>query len=137
MVEIVNDVYDFYFFYSHTLLPLKNRLKKKKDFQKVFQRGKGIKEKFLTLRWSINNLKISRFGIVISQKVSKKAVLRNKLRRILKEKIKLNLPHLKEGIDVIIIVNPGAAKEKKEKIVENLSKIFLRSKLIKNEKTNY
>ena len=58
-----------------------NRLKKKKDFEKVLRGGKGFKEDFLLFKTIKNNLKTSRFGFIISQKVSKKATVRNKLKR--------------------------------------------------------
>lgn len=115
------------------MLPSQNRLKKKKDFQKVFKKGKGLRENLITLKWVNNNLETSRFGIVISKKISKKAVLRNKIRRRLREEIKKILPHFKKGIDIVIIANPGATKEKREKIAEDLKKIFYRARLISKE----
>lgn len=113
------------------MLPVKNRLNKNKDFQKVFQKGKGIKENLLTFKWAPNNLKVSRFGFIVSRKVSKKAVLRNKIKRRLREKIRRELPWLKKGIDGVIIVNPAAAKEKSQEIIKSLNRIFFRVKLIK------
>ena len=89
------------------MLPVKNRLKKEKDFEKVFKTGKGFKEKFLYLKIKKNNLGVSRFGFVISKKVSKKATSRNKLKRRLRELVKIKLPKIKKGIDGTIVVNPG------------------------------
>ncbi len=119
------------------MLPSENRLKKK-DFQKVFKKGKGIKENFLTFKWAVNNLKVSRFGFVVSRKVSKKATLRNKIKRKLREKVRAELPRLKVGIDGAVIVNPGAAKAESQTIAESLKKIFSRARLIKkNGKDNF
>jgi len=118
------------------VLPKKNRLNKKKDLQKVFRKGKGIKESLLTFKWIYNNSGISRFAFVISKKVSKKAVLRNKIRRRLREKVRLMLPYFKEGIDGVIIANSGIEKQKKEKLIDNLNKILFRAKLIKKNKKN-
>lgn len=115
------------------MLPKGNRLARRKDFQRVFQEGKGIKENSLTLKWINNNLKVSRFAFIISQKVSKKAVLRNKIRRQLREKTRLALPQIKKGLDVIIIVSPGAEKKEKGELVENLNKLFLKAKLTKKD----
>lgn len=120
-----------YFFYFQTLLPSKNRLNKNKDFQKVFKEGKGIKENFLIFKWAPNNLKVSRFGFVLSKKISKKATLRNRIKRKLREKIKAELPRLQKGIDGVIVVKPGATKEKTQEIIDSLNKIFFRAKLIK------
>lgn len=120
------------------MLPKENRLNQKKDFQRVFQKGKGLRENLLTFKWISNNLKVSRFGFVISKKISKKAVVRNKIKRRLREKVRIKLSHLRKGIDGVIIVQPGAAKEKNQEIAKNLNKILLRAKLIrKNGRNNF
>ncbi|GAI32984.1 unnamed protein product, partial [marine sediment metagenome] len=62
------------------MLNKRNRLKKKKDFDKVFKQGQGFKQDFLYLKIRKNNLKSSRFGFVVSKKFSKKAVIRNKIK---------------------------------------------------------
>lgn len=74
-----------------------NRLKKKKDFEYVFKKGKGFKEDFLFVKLVKNNLKITRFGFVVGYKVSKKAVLRNKVKRRLRETVKAELPKIRKG----------------------------------------
>lgn len=84
-----------------------NRLKKKKDFEKVFKDGQGYKEDFLYLKICKNNLKESRFGFITSKKFSSKAVVRNKIKRKLREIIRLKMPKMKKGIDGAIVVLPG------------------------------
>lgn len=118
------------------MLPKKNRLKRKKDFQRVFQKGRGIKEGVLVFKWLPNSLKENRFGIIVSQKVSKKAVSRNKIRRRLQAHLRLKLSKFKKNLDGVIIVQPGAKEEKKETILDSLNKIFQRAKLIKENGKN-
>ena len=72
-----------------------NRIKKKKDFEIIFKKGKSFKNKLFILRFIKNNLNQNRFGFVVSQKVSKKAVVRNKVRRRLAEIIKSYFNNLK------------------------------------------
>ena len=62
------------------MLSQQNQLKKKKDFEKVFKKGKGFKEDFLVLIFKKNNLNQSRFGFIVSKNFSKKANLRNKIK---------------------------------------------------------
>lgn len=47
---------------------------------------------------------LSRFGFVVSNKVSKKAVLRNKIRRRLRTSIGRRLGDIKPGYDVAVLV---------------------------------
>jgi len=89
------------------MLPIVNRLKKEKDFERVFKKGRSWKENFLYLKAANNSLKESRFGFAVSKKFSPKATVRNKIKRRLREIIKTNLPCLKKGADIVIIVLPG------------------------------
>jgi len=103
----VSLVWNSYISIALEMLPSVNQLKKKKDFGKVFKEGKGYKENFLYLKIVKNNLKISRFGFITSKKFSLKATLRNKIKRRLREIIRINLEDIKKGIDGVIIVMPG------------------------------
>lgn len=112
------------------MLPKKNRLQKNKDFERVFKKGRFFKEDFLVLKVLFNNLKNSRFGFIVSSKVSKKAVLRNKIKRWLRAAV---LSHLEKkaddktekSIDIIIIVKPEQPKIKNfQEVKETINKIF-------------
>ena len=112
------------------MLPKKNRLKKKKDFEKVFKTGKGYKEDFLFLKIAGNNLKTSRFGFVVSKKFSKKALIRNRIKRRLRELVKLKLSEIKKGIDGIILVNPGLEDKDFWELEEIINKLFKKAGII-------
>lgn len=93
------------------MLPKINRLTANKDFNKVFKKGKGQGKDFLFLKSFKNNLQTSRFGIVVSQKISKKATERNKIKRQISEILKLEMPKIKKGVDVILLVKPSIKKK--------------------------
>ncbi|HOK00650.1 MAG TPA: ribonuclease P protein component [Candidatus Paceibacterota bacterium] len=112
------------------MLPLNNRLKKKKDFEEVFKNGKSYKENSLQLKFLENNLKTSRFGFVVSKKFSKKAVVRNKIKRRLREIIRKNLIYIKKGFDCVIIVLPDLKIKKFEELEEILIKLFKKADLL-------
>lgn len=112
------------------VLPEINRLQKNNDFKKVFKKSKTFKEDFLLLKFYNNNLAVSRFGFVISKNISKKATVRNKIKRKLSELIRKRLPAIKKGFDAVIIVR-SAIKEKNMENFENiLNKIFLKANLL-------
>ena len=117
------------YFRQSTMLAKENRLKKKKDFETVFKKGKGFKDNFLALKIAPNNLKTSRFGFIVSQKVSKKAVVRNKIRRRLSEAIRLNLKDIKRGVDIALIALPGIESKTYLEIKETLATIFKKAGL--------
>lgn len=113
-----------------TMLAKVNRLKKKKDFDKVFKEGKGFKEDFLFLKFVKSNLKQNRFGFIISQKVSKKATVRNRIRRRLKGLIKGKLSKINKGIDVVLIAKPGLETKDFWEIEDILTKLLKKAKIL-------
>lgn len=114
------------------MLPKKNRLKKKKDFEQIFKQGRGFKVDSLYLKIKENNLDSSRFGFIVSKKVSKKAVLRNKIKRKLREIIRLRLKKkdVKIGVDAAIVVMPGF--DLRDFAEVNVSKLLEKAKILKN-----
>jgi len=114
------------------MLPKVNRLKKKKDIERVFKSGRGFKEDFLILKMVKNNLKNSRFAFIVSQKVSKKATLRNKIRRRLSELARRHLPTTRPGTDIIIMALPGLEEKDFWEIEEIINKLLQKTKCFKN-----
>lgn len=106
-----------------------NRLKKKKDFERVFKQGKGFREGFLSLRVAENSLKINRFGFIVGQKVSKKATVRNKVKRRLRELVKDSLPRTKQGLDIVLITGRGIEKQGLAETKDSFDKLLKNGKL--------
>jgi len=118
------------------MLPQKNRLKKEKDFDEVFEKGKGFNSSLLFLKAKRNNLKVKRFGFVVSQKVSKKAIVRNRVKRFLREAIKERLKEIKSGVDIVLVTKPGIEKEDSLKIKKTVFILLEKTKLLNDQKNN-
>lgn len=112
------------------MLPEINRLKKKKDFERVFQKGKKFITDALFLKKLKNNLSYSRFGLIVTTKVSKKAVLRNKLKRRLRNLVYKKLEKIRKGIDVVLIALPGLENKTFKELEEILDQLFQKAKII-------
>jgi len=112
------------------VLPQKYCLKRKKDFQRAIQRGRKIEKDFLVLKFFKNSLKTTRISFVVSQKVSKKASSRNKIKRRLREIIKINLPDLKPGYDLIFFTKKGIIEKNFWEIKEVVGQILKEAKII-------
>ena len=85
------------------MLPKKYRLIKDKDFAKVARHGRKSQGPELSLKWIENNQSYSRWGIIVSLKVDKRAVIRNKIKRRLRAILRENIDSLALGWDIIII----------------------------------
>ncbi|MBO5851713.1 MAG: ribonuclease P protein component [Clostridia bacterium] len=77
-----------------------NRLKKQKDFDLVFSKGKRIYTNSLTLIYLKNNT--FKFGISLSKKHGK-AVVRNRIKRLLRSIIRQSLKIIKENYYIIVL----------------------------------
>jgi ribonuclease P protein component len=116
------------------MLPKINRIRKKRDFEIIFKKGEGIKNSLLILKVYKNNFDQNRFGFVVSQKVSKKATERNKIRRRMSEIIKSELKDMKSGLDLVFVSLPSLNKKdflETKKAVDDLltkAKIIIKTK---------
>ncbi len=113
------------------MLPLKNRLKKQKDFKLVFRQGKGYREKEIFIKILKKRDSSLRFGFVVSKKISNKAVRRNKLKRRLREVVRSMLPHIKQGYDIVIVALPGAEEYNFWELQEIVLRAFQKARIIK------
>ncbi len=86
------------------MLNKSNRINKDKDFDRAFKTGQSFYTKDFGLKAVDNGVDKIRLGILISTKVSKKAVVRNKLKRQIKEIVQTELPALKPGKDLVLII---------------------------------
>ena len=78
-------------------------LKKDSDFRKVYKHGKSFANRYLVMYILNNKSENSRIGISVSKKVGK-AIIRNKVRRRIKEAYRLNIDEkIKNGYDIIFI----------------------------------
>lgn len=113
------------------MLPKPNRLKKENDFQRVFEKGKGFNESFLFLKvFNREDQRQSRFGFVVSIKISKKAVVRNKLKRRLREIVRSKLDQIKPGRDVVVVTQPGIETQSFPQLKQNLLQLLKEAKIL-------
>lgn len=107
-----------------------NRLTLKKDFAKVFKEGRASFDGNLGIKILENSLDQTRFGFLVGQKVSKKAVARNKVKRRLRAIVRQKLPQIKKGYDVVVITLPPIASQKYKNIERSVSHNLKKLQLI-------
>jgi len=103
----------------------KQRLCKQKDIEAVFKGNISAYGKTFGLKAINSPLEQSRYTVIISTKVSKLAVERNRIKRIVKNTLKKHDPQVKKTVDcVIITLKPakGQTTIEIEKAIENLLK---------------
>lgn len=119
------------------MLSRKNRISLDRDFKRIFRVGKKASGSFFFIKTLKNNLNYPRISIVIGKNIAKKAVKRNKIRRLLNRIIEKKLPRLDKNSDIVVIFqkNPfileKTKKELESLLEEEVKKAFVRLKLLK------
>jgi len=91
------------------MLKRNNRLTKNKEFERLFKSGRAAFGRFIGLKYLPNDSGILRATVIVGKKVSKKAVVRNLIKRRLREIIRQDLD-LAQSFDLAVIVLPEANK---------------------------
>ncbi|WP_251386825.1 ribonuclease P protein component [Mediterraneibacter agrestimuris] len=82
-------------------------LKKNKDFQVVYRKGKSLANKYLVMYVMKNEIERNRIGISASKKVGN-SVVRHHLARLIRENYRLLEENFQCGYDIIIVVRVSA-----------------------------
>ena len=82
-------------------------LKKNKDFQHVYKKGKSYANTYLVLYVAENGTSGNRLGISVSKTVGN-SVVRHRLTRLIRECYRLSEEHFRCGIDIVVIARTSA-----------------------------
>ncbi len=71
-------------------------------FLRIYRTGETVTGRFLVLYFKKNKLSENRLGITVSKKVGK-AVVRNHVRRLIREAYRLNEKNIVRGYDIVFV----------------------------------
>ena len=101
-------------------------VKKNYQYKRILKKGKITSTEYIRISYQNNNLSNNRLGIAIRKNV-KSSILRNRLKRIIREVYRLNNNKLKQGFDVIILINKPIDDYNIMKV--NIEKCFTRLRM--------
>lgn len=107
-------------------------LTKNSQFREVYGKGRSIPDRLLVIYYMPNNLACSRFGFCVGKKVGN-AVIRNRIKRVLREICRLNIVGFKNGYDCVIIARPRIINEDYESIKKSLMRLIKKAGLERKE----
>lgn len=92
------------------MLSNENRFHGPNSLRYVYRNGQTVHSHICKIKHVPNTrIKEPRFAVVVSKKVHKSAVGRNRIRRRFYEAIRGQLPYIKPGMDIVIIIVSGEA----------------------------
>src|SRR3989339_1763735 len=101
----------------------------KSDFERVAKNGQPFFATEFGFKIIKNNLSYNRYGIVISTTIDKRAVVRNKIRRRIKESIILYDKDLKKGFDLMFLVRESVKELNFSQIKAKIEYLFKKARL--------
>jgi ribonuclease P protein component len=108
---------------SKTMFPKCSRIKKK-DVLSVIKEGASYHSPSFLLKTLKNPLKTTLFAVIISKKVAKTAVSRNKNKRRVREAIKKQFKKMPQGCFYIIMLKKDLNNSVFKEIEREISEIF-------------
>lgn len=90
-------------------------VKENYEFRRIYRKGKSIVTPYLVLYCQRNRQGRTRLGVTVSTKLGK-AVVRNRVRRRLREIWRLNLPDMARGWDIILVARVRAVSTSYQKL---------------------
>ena len=102
----------------------KERLRKRKEFLRVYESGVKLRTKLFFVFLLENGLPYSRLGITVSRKVGK-PILRNQLKRRLREVFRRNKHLVDPPSDVVINTSVLTARASVSLLEEEFRSVFL------------
>lgn len=107
-------------------------LKKNYEFRRLYSKGKSVATPLLVVYVRRNNGKMNRLGLTVGTKVGK-AVVRNRVRRRLKEIYRLNEHRLQSGRDVVIVARVRSRDADYHKLEKDFLSACARLELLRQE----
>jgi ribonuclease P protein component len=101
----------------------RNRLSRSRDFDTVYRRGQSVSSRYLVLHWFPREEDAEgdpRLGLAVPRSVGT-AVVRNRVKRLLRESWKQLLPTVPRGHDYVLAARPGLAEPAESRGLEWLS----------------
>ena len=105
----------------------RQRLTGSKRFSQIHIEGNSAANRLLVIRYLANGSDCSRFGFLVNKRIGNAAV-RNKIKRRLREVIRLN--PVKSGWDALFIVRQGAGSAKYQDLKAATDNLLQRANLV-------
>jgi ribonuclease P protein component len=107
----------------------KEVIRDKKDFDRLYKRGKSAGGKYVVLFYTANQLPYKRRAFLASKKVGN-SVRRNRARRLMRESYRHLAPHIKEGYDILFIARNTIGEAKCPEVERSMNALLRKCDLL-------
>lgn len=119
------------------MLKRRFRLRSKADFNRTYKFGHSIRGQFIYLKALKKDAGNTRVAVVVTKKISKRAVVRNRIKRRVIETIRKNWLKLPGGFTIIVVVGQEISKLEQAKIERDILSAITKLSTIKDKKRDH
>ena len=111
---------------GHTSFPKTSRLKLASDFRDLIKSGRSFRGQGLAIYFRTSTTTESRLGILVSKRIFKRAVDRNRVKRAIREFYRKEKHHFSKPLDLVVRVLERRKYLKTKDLQEGLSQLFIK-----------
>lgn len=111
-------------------LPPSARLRRASDFAALQDAAGQWQGRHFLMRWIAASRGCPRLGLAVSRKVSKRAVERNRIKRVIRESFRLRRESL-PALDVLVVARTSAASADNTALRDDLERAWQKLKALK------
>jgi ribonuclease P protein component len=104
-------------------LPARLRLRRKRDFDAAYARGRRMGDGFFAVTAAMNDAGAPRLGLAVAVRVAGGAVARNRIRRIIRESFRLHQREI-PAVDLVVSARPKARTASGQQLHESLAALW-------------
>lgn len=108
-------------------LPRRARLANRRDFDRVFAARQAVSNRFFRVHWAATDASARRgprIGLAIAKRVARRAVDRNRLRRLARESFRARRDRL-QPLDFIVLARPAAVNAENRMLLQALDQLWV------------
>jgi len=105
------------------LFPRQARLTSGRQFQETIRGGFKSRDRYFRVHARPNGREYVRLGLAVSRRVDKRAVERNRLKRLIRDSFRLKQKELAtdRGLDIVVVALTGAAAAERQILSQSLA----------------
>lgn len=113
---------------ADTSFPYQARLRTASEYGQVFRNAIGVGDACFRVLARPNGLAFSRLGLAVSRKVDKRAVQRNRIKRVIREQFRTHQTWLAStgGLDIVVVARQGCSQRDNAELLKTLEILWRR-----------
>lgn len=112
---------------ARLVLSKSRRLRSGSELREITRQGRRIRDSLFSVHTRANGLDHARLGVTVSRRVSTKAVVRNRIKRCIRESFRQSQDTL-AGVDLVVVAQPPAGNTAPGLLRESLQRHWINAR---------